>query len=200
MYSTLGFSHSSLYHLMHRGVYKQTCWRSEKTCNITSWWKSTIVFHISTRAQDMSMSQFQVSMSAFPAGSATLPISHSLNVLPTRSVAVSIMQLTYGCCTWSRADHLGNPLALLQESSQMSQLWERTLSEVFAILVHCSSASRCCPRWYVQYIDFHYFWTNSSSRTVPCAHGHLWKRTCVFLSIGWAVICRVKTHLTPAYE
>lgn len=100
----------------------------------------------------MSMSQFQVSMSAFPAGSATLPISHSLNVLPTRSVAVSIMQLTYGCCTWSRADHLGNPLALLQESSQMSQLWERTLSEVFAILVHCSSASRCCPRWYVQYI------------------------------------------------
>lgn len=122
--------------------------------------------------------EFQVDMSAFPEGSATLPVSHSLNVLPTRSVAVSIMQLTCGCCTWSRADHLGNHLALLQESSQQSQLWERTLSEVFAILVHCSSASRCCPRWHVQYIDFHYF-----LGLIPLLE-HLWKTTCVFLSIG----------------
>ena len=38
-----------------------------------------------------------------------------LKVFTTRSVAVSIMQLTCGCCTWCRADNLSNPLALLQK-------------------------------------------------------------------------------------
>lgn len=53
-------------------------------------------------------------------GSATL-----LVLLTSRSVDVSIMQLTCGCCTCCRADNLGNPLALLKRSSQLPQLWER---------------------------------------------------------------------------
>ncbi len=58
----------------------------------------------------------------------------------TRSVAVSIMQFTCGFGTWCGADNVAYPLALLQESPQLPELWERALSLVLVCSVHSSSA------------------------------------------------------------
>lgn len=88
-------------------------------------------------------------------------VFHFLKVLTTRSVAVSIMQLTCGCCTWCRADNLGNPLALLQESSHLPQLWEKMLSVVLTMWFYCSSAAqRVCLLISAIFNDGLLFWNS----------------------------------------
>lgn len=84
------------------------------------------------------------------AGSTVLLVVLFLKERTTRSVTVSscIMQLTCGCCTWCKADNLGNPLALL-ESSRMfpsSLHCGRKLSMMENTGLFQCSGSQCCKR------------------------------------------------------